>query len=201
MKEIWRDIVGYEGLYQVSNLGRVRSMDRYDNLKHFRKGKILIQHIYTGYLYVSLCKNGKIKMYRVHRLVAMAFIPNPNNLPQVNHKDENKQSNIVENLEWCDARYNMNYGTAIERRSNSNKGKKRSEETRKKIGDAERGVYNTKKSKPILQIDKDTNEIIAEFPSIREVERQLGIKNQDISHCCKGKRNICGGYKWQYKNG
>lgn len=201
MKEIWKDVVGYEGLYQVSNLGRVKSLERIDNLNHFRKGKILIQHIYNGYLYVSLCKNGKIKMYRVHRLVAQAFIPNPNNLPQVNHKDENKTNNCVLNLEYCDARYNMNYGTAIERRSNSNKGKKRSEETRRKIGDVERGVYNTKKSKPVLQIDKDTNEIIAEFPSIREVERQLGIRNQHISHCCKGKRKTCGEYKWQYKKG
>ena len=206
MKEIWRDIgeikgIDYTGLYQISNYGQVRSLDRYDNLKHFRKGKILIQQLYTGYLYVSLCKNGKIKMYRVHRLVAEAFIPNPDNLPQVNHINEIKTDNRLENLNLMTPKENINWGTANERRSNSNKGKKRSEEIRRKIGDAERGVYNTKKSKPVLQIDKDTNEIIAEFPSMMEVERQLGIRNQHISHCCKGKRNICGGYKWKYKNG
>ena len=113
-EEIWRPIVGYEGLYEVSSYGRVRSLDRYDNKNHFRKGLIMKQNDSgngRGYMSVILCLNGKIKKYLVHRLVAQAFIPNPDNLPEVNHKDENPGNNNVTNLEWCDHSYNINYGT------------------------------------------------------------------------------------------
>ena len=111
-EEIWRPIVGYEGLYEVSSYGRVRSLDRYDNKNHFRKGLIMKQNNDgRGYMSVILCLNGKIKKYLVHRLVAQAFIPNPDNLPEVNHKDENPENNSVTNLEWCDHSYNINYGT------------------------------------------------------------------------------------------
>jgi len=123
MEEIWKDISGYEGLYQVSNLGRVRSLDR---LSHYIrngnpeaklfKGRIMKQsHTTDGYLMIYLRKGGKDKYYSVHRLVAQAFIPNPENLPFVNHKDEVKDNNCVDNLEWCTHIYNCNYGTAIER--------------------------------------------------------------------------------------
>ena len=123
MKELWKDIEGYEGLYQVSSLGAIRSLDRYRNrpsksgnmyIQRY-KGKVLKQTLNDGYFTIYLHKDGVNKFYSVHRLVAKAFIPNPNNLPQVNHKDENKQNNCVENLEWCTAKYNVNYGTAIER--------------------------------------------------------------------------------------
>lgn len=114
--EEWRPVVGYEGLYEVSNTGQVRSFDRYVKYSngriHLHKGKVLSPSIRTdGYLVVVLSCNGKHKMCLVHRLVTEAFIPNTDNLPQVNHKDEDKTNNSVENLEWCDNKYNMNYGT------------------------------------------------------------------------------------------
>ena len=123
MQEIWKDIEGYEGCYQVSNLGRVKSLDR--NVKgnksnYIRTGKILSPKTHrNGYLVVGLCTDRKIKMYYIHRLVAQAFLPNLDRLPQVNHKDENKTNNNVENLEWCSAEYNTNYGTANDRRCES----------------------------------------------------------------------------------
>lgn len=110
MNEVWKDIVGYEGFYKISNFGNVKSF-------HYGKEYLLKLGIEKDKLYhkVSLNKYGKIKTIRVHRLVAKAFIPNPYNLPDVNHKDENKQNNMVQNLEWCDKEYNNNYGTKIER--------------------------------------------------------------------------------------
>ena len=102
MEEIWKDIKGYEGLYQVSNLGRVRSIDRRDRLGRHFKGRVLSQCKQRGnYLYVQLQKNGKSKPSKIHRLVAQAFIPNPENKATVNHKYCNKGNNVVENLEWC----------------------------------------------------------------------------------------------------
>ena len=119
-EEIWKPVVGYEGLYEVSNTGRVRSLDRYDRMNRFWKGRILNLHTDTGgYLYAQLYLNGKGKNYLVHRMVAQAFIPNPDNLPQVNHKDENKINDCVENLEWCSREYNINYGTIKDRIRNT----------------------------------------------------------------------------------
>ena len=110
-KEIWKDIDGYEGLYQVSNLGRVKSL-------HHNKEKILKgSYNSKGYYFVKLCKNGISKSIFVHRLVAQEFIPNPDNLPIVNHKDENPRNNNVDNLEWCTQKYNANYGTVRERQA------------------------------------------------------------------------------------
>lgn len=111
MEEIWRDVQGYEGFYQVSNRGAVRSVDRTVRIDKKLKGKILSQSVEKdGYFIVNLSKNGKTKHFRVHRLVAMAFIKNVNHYKEINHKDENKQNNCVENLEWCDTKYNINYG-------------------------------------------------------------------------------------------
>lgn len=115
-EEIWRPVVGYEGLYEVSNTGRVRSMDRYVKCDYERyrlhKGKVLSPaKDKDGYLVVSLHFNGKKNTIKVHRMVAEAFIPNPDNLPQVNHRDEDKTNNRVENLEFCTAKYNLSYGT------------------------------------------------------------------------------------------
>lgn len=114
MKEIWKDIEGYEGLYQISNLGNVKTL----NYNHTGKEKILKpKKDKYGYLEVGLYKEGKRKIYKIHRLVAEAFIPNPNKLPEVNHKDENKTNNHITNLEFCDRKYNCNYGTRNEKLS------------------------------------------------------------------------------------
>lgn len=122
MKEIWKDIKGYEGLYQVSNLGRVKSLKRI--LKHKTtyggiytvKGKILKPKEDKGYYRYSLSNNGKNKLFFAHRLVAEAFIPNPQHYLIVNHKDENPHNNKADNLEWCTIKYNVTYGTAIEKK-------------------------------------------------------------------------------------
>lgn len=115
MAEIWKDVEGYEGLYQVSNLGRVKSLTHYIIKENYKprevKGKILTPFFDRpkGYMSVSLSKNNKIKLQRIHRLVAQAFIPNPDNLIQINHKDGNKSNNNVENLEWCSCKDNIRH--------------------------------------------------------------------------------------------
>lgn len=166
--EIWTDIEGYLN-YQVSNMGRVKSLGDDKN----RKEKILKGGITKkGYLQVVLCKDGKTKKYYIHRLVAQAFIPNPNNLPQVNHRNEDKTDNRVDNLEWCDGKYNNNYGTKIERQ-------------KKKL------------FKSILQFTLD-GEFIKKWDSTAQVEKELGIKNNNICNCLKGRNKTAGGYIWHY---
>ena len=177
--EIWRPIKSYEGLYEVSNLGRIRSLGRITNYangeKHLWKGRIMkIRKDKKGYLICNLSKNSKCKTFRVHRLVAQAVIPNPDNLPIINHKDENPSNNHVEKLEWCDAKYNTNYGTAIQRRAE-------------------------KRSRTVLQISKEYNEVIAEYSSLAEVGRQTVFDFSTISKCCRGEIKTAYGFKWKYK--
>ena len=118
MIEEWRPVVGYEGIYEVSNTGKVRSLDMYVKIGYgnyrLHKGKVisLLKKGEYGYIQVNLCYNGKLYKKYVHRLVAQAFLPNPDNLPEVNHRDEDKRNNRVDNLEWCDRSYNLKYGTA-----------------------------------------------------------------------------------------
>lgn len=115
MEEVWKDIKGYEGLYQISNLGRVKSLPRYLPNKYSFKTTYLKPALNVqGYFFVTLCKDGRMYRKRVNRLVAEAFIPNPDDLPQVNHKDENKLNNCVDNLEWCTAQYNVDYSKSKE---------------------------------------------------------------------------------------
>lgn len=113
MIEIWRPVKDYEGYYEVSNLGRVRSLDKYVNTKcdsmRMRNGRVLKCIKHNEYMWVSLSKDNIKSKKRVHRLVAEAFIPNPYNLPYINHKDENKTNNVLENLEWCTPAYNTQY--------------------------------------------------------------------------------------------
>lgn len=116
MEEVWKDIEGYEGYYQVSNLGRVKGIKI---INQYKKERLLSQYLNNkgrGYYKVWLYKDKKRKMHYVHRLVAKAFLPNPNNYPDINHKDENSRNNQVDNLEWCNESYNLSYGTVQSRR-------------------------------------------------------------------------------------
>lgn len=152
MIEEWRPIEGYEGLYEVSSYGRVRSLDRYDERNCFREGRIL--KLYTrkgGYLFVQLHLNGKGKNYLVHRLVAIAFIPNPDNLPEVNHLDEDKTNNRVENLEFCDRKYNINYGTRTDKVRNT----AIKNGTWLNLNDEERKIYHNEYQKKYYQENKN----------------------------------------------
>lgn len=179
--EIWKDIEGYEGLYQVSNLGRIRSLDRIiirkNGMQLPLKGKILSQHIKYGNgtlprYQVNLCKNNKNSMYLVSRIVAKAFVQNPNNLPQVNHKDENPANNNVDNLEWCTGEYNMKYGTRLERISKS---------LQKKVN-----VYDL------------NNKYLYTFNSLKEASKILNCDHSTITKVCKGKVRQCKGYIFRY---
>ena len=174
--EIWLPVIGYEGLYEVSNFGRVRSLDRYVRLGGkqksdalvLKKGKILSEKDNGhGYKSVHLTVNRVTKDKYVHRLVAQAFLSNPNNLPEVNHKDENPSNNCLDNLEWCTSQYNDLYGSHLE--SNS---------------------------KPVIMYDLQMN-YIDEFKSSAEAERITGAKG--ISAVCNGKRHTAGGYIWKFK--
>lgn len=140
MEEIWKDVIGYEGLYQISNLGNVKSYTRYVNVSHrgysgkrILHGKQLKPTDLQGYLVVMLIKEHKYHTCRINRLVAQAFISNPDNLPCVNHKDENKHNNCVDNLEWCTRNYNDNYGTRNQKISKTRKGMKFSEEHKQNL--------------------------------------------------------------------
>ena len=168
MEESWKDIEGYEGLYQVSNKGRVKSLN-YHNTK---KEKILKTFIVgNGYLQVNLYKNKTIKSFYVHRLVAKAYLPNQQNLSCVNHIDENKQNNSVENLEWCTHKYNTNYGT-------------RNERAGKEL------------SKQVYQYSKD-GVLISVWESTAECGRN-GYNFGNIASCCRGERKSHRGYIWSY---
>ena len=171
-EEIWKDIFGYEGLYQVSDKGRVKSIG-------YGKERILKSFINKkGYIRVCIFKNGERKNYSIHRLVAQAFLSNPDNLPQVNHKDENQSNNNLENLEWCTAKYNHNYGTHNQRVAEK--------------------TTNGKCSKPVLQYTKD-GKFVKEWKSTKDVQRNLGYGHSSISVCCLGKQKSAYGFIWKYK--
>lgn len=174
--ERWKAIVGYEGLYDISDKGRVKSLGNNKS----RKEKILNPaKNHKGYLFVVLYKDGHGKTIKVHRLVAEAFIPNPNNLETINHKDEVKTNNAVSNLEWMSIKDNINYGTRNKRTSDAN-------------------INNPSLSKKVQMFDKKTNELLATFPSTQEAQRVTMINQSNISACCLWKRETAGGYKWQY---
>lgn len=171
MKEIWLDVVGYEGLYLISNYGNVKSLIT-NKILNERKSS-------SGYLSVMLYKDKKPKYHSIHRLVANAFLNNDSNLPFVNHKDENKANNNVNNLEWCTRLYNMNCGTISERIST-----KRGHKARLK-----RSVY---------QIDKKGN-IVNRWESIAEAARKTGTARTSIYECCRGIHKTANGYIWNYE--
>jgi hypothetical protein len=181
--EEWRPVKGYEGIYEVSNFGRVRSLDRMVNYiskygKHYQvltRGKIIAPKPNFGYYLIHLSHQGAAVHKQIHRLVAEAFIPNPNNLPEVNHKDENGMNNRADNLEWCTTMYNINYGTAIERRAE-------------------------KKRKPIRKYTKDGT-LVQTFPSVTAASKSLGKGRKGtglISTCANGKRPFAYKYRWEF---
>lgn len=173
--EEWRPVVGYEGLYEVSNLGRVRSLDRYSpssygstSLRRGRMRKQVLNH-QNGYYMLVLCgADGSKKTICTHRLVAMAFCENQDNLPMVNHKNEVKTDNRAENLEWCTKAYNNTYNGKVHRCE-----------------------------KKIAQMDFQGNTLKI-WSSARAVDAELGIQYKNISAVCRGKRKSAGGYKWRF---
>ena len=181
MEEEWRTIEEFKGLYEVSNYGRVRSLDRYAKIGgggyRLAKGKIMkIGKYPNGYSMINF-RNGDVRVSRlVHRLVAQAFIPNPDELPEVNHKDENINNNMVDNLEWCTSKYNANYGSRNQRCYEGNR----------------------KYFKPVYQIDKDCGMIIRWWDSIADASRKLGLDETLIGRVCKRKGQTAGGFYWRY---
>lgn len=183
MKEIWKDIPGYETLYQASNLGNIKSIKREHYIPSLNKiiyvnnNKILKSAISKhGYKIVVLTRNKKRKTYKVHRLIAMTFIPKIKNKTQVNHIDGNKQNNNVKNLEWCNNSENIKHAY------------------NNKLVDI------TKKHKKVNQYDLNGN-FIKQWDSMKEAEEKLHICSQNISMCCRGVRNKTNNYIWRYANG
>lgn len=165
MKEVWKPIKNFENLYKISNLGNVKSLFRYKKILKGEKDK-------DGYGYVKLYKNKKAYNKLIHRLVAEAFIPNPDNLPQVNHIDECKANNVWTNLEWCSNKYNINYGTGILRSC-------------------------TKRSKKVNQYDLQ-GLLIKTYNSLSEASRETTVPIANICRCCKNERRQAGSFVWKY---
>lgn len=167
--EVFRDLDSY---YAVSNLGRVKSL---------RRNKVLKSHIdskHKGYAYITLNYDGVKRSRQVHRLVAEAFIPNPNNYPCINHKDENPRNNSVDNLEWCSYSYNLSYGTKI---------------CREHATKIKNNICNAPKA--VAQLDLNGN-ILNTFPSASDTGKILNIASTHIINCCNSKVSIKNGYKW-----
>lgn len=173
--EIWKDIKGYEGKYQISSIGRIKSLGRW--VKHkgwrFEEERMLNQYMsQTGYFYVALSKDSIQKKYKVHRLVAEAFLENPDNLPVINHKNEVKTDNRVENLEFCSVKYNTNYGSG-------------------------RAKMILKIKKPVVQLDLNDN-VLKRWDSLKDITDVLGYNKACISECCHQKQQTAYGYKWKF---
>lgn len=168
-KEEWRMIPGYEGLYMVSNLGNVKALNYARSGKEKLLNPILLKN---GYYTVNLSKNNMKKQLYVHRLVAQAFIPNPDNLPCINHKDENPANNCVDNLEWCTYGYNINYGTRNDR-------------------------HSEKMCMPVGKYSLD-GELIEEYKSAKDAAIKNGLWQGNISKVCNGAISKTGGFCWRY---
>lgn len=198
MKCLMKDICGYEGLYAITINGDVWS---------YKSNRFLKPHLgNNGYYNVGLSKLKTVKRCSVHRLVADTYIPNPKNLPCVNHKDENKLNNNVENLEWCNYKYNSNYGTSKERIGVSNskklKGKKLSEETKRKISESEKGKIISKTHKERISQANSKKVICIEtgikYDSLQKAYEDTKISRSIIGRCCNGKLKTAGGYHWMF---
>lgn len=180
--EIWKDIEGYGGTFQVSNLGRVKTF----NYRNTGVEKVLKPKKHNkGYLQVQLMKGDMNKMFTIHRLVAQAFIPNPDNLPFVNHKDENKTNNCVDNLEWCDRLYNVRYSLDLHPERNTQV--KHYQKNHRRL------------DRKINQYDKQGN-LIKTWDNSRTIQNETKMSDWSISECCRGNRHTAYGYIWQYAN-
>lgn len=200
----WKIIDGFTD-YKISDTGIVYSLKRNQELKQYEKKQYLGVYLYND--------NGK-KFRLVHRLVANAFIPNNDNLPQINHKDENSKNNNVNNLEWCTAKYNSNYGTHKEKirkrmlENNPFKGKHHTEETKIKLRNFKLGKKLSEETKRKISISNKGNgrpskrvycqELNIVYKSILEAEKKTGIQNGNIVAVCLGKRKTAGKYHWNY---
>ena len=173
---MWKDIPGYEGLYKVSDNGDVY------NIKSKRKLKLTVSD--AGYHKVNLRNNGSVKTHLVHRLVALSFIPNPKEKPQVNHIDEDSLNNSLSNLEWCTPKENCKHGTRLERIRN--------------LIDYE--VVAKKIRKPIIQMNMQ-GQIVRRWKSAKECKRETGYDDSNISKCLRGKAKTAYGYTWEYDKG
>ena len=186
--EIWKDIEGYNGKYQISNLGNVRSFSRWKKGGLLKFGKCGNPGPYKTVFLVKTCRKDT-KCFYVHRLVAAHFLENPNNYPEVNHIDGDTTNNCVSNLEWCTRQYNASHASKIGVLS--------------KAHDFEKGKKNPK-SKAVIQMDKDGN-VIKEWESVNQVTRITGIPACDIFKCCNPKKyptaKTAYGYRWKYKHG
>lgn len=172
-KEEWRDVIGFDGSYRVSSYGRIWSNLTDRILKPYSKPR--------GETMLILRKNGRSFRRFVHRLVAQAFIMNPNKYPEVNHKDENPRNNHVDNLEWCTHQYNNTYGTKIERA----------------LAKTDYEEIARKNSKKVAQYDLN-GKLIRIWDSAREVMRVTGIDNSWVGKCCKGQCKSVGGFVWRH---
>lgn len=180
--EIWKDILGYEGLYQISNLGRVKSLN-YQGIKG--RAEILTHSKHRGgYLMIKLCKCGNKKAVTIHRLVATAFIPNSDNLPCVCHRDDNPKNNNADNLFWGTQQDNM--------KDKRNKGRT----TKPWLGKFGKDNPN---SKAVIQYSL-SGSYVAEYESTCDANRTTGVYQSGIVRCCTGKLNYAGGFKWKYKS-
>ena len=212
--EIWKDVQGYEGLYQVSNLGRVKSLGRFVVRPLSQKGyrwkaeKILKpRKNHYGYLRFNLYKDGKRKTISVHRLVAIAFIPNPENKPQIDHINADKTNNTVNNLRWVTCKENINNPLTLAKKIGKNNylyGKNLSEETKQKIRKAHLGKKISEETKEKLRgknnprsrsiKNLNTNEV---FDSVRNAGKKYGVRHSSILYAIKH-NGKCSGCKWEY---
>lgn len=173
VEEIWKDIPSFEGLYQVSNFGRVKSFRKSHKLGKPDEYFLNPTDAENGYANVTLYKENVRKKFLVHRLVAQAFLPNPNNWPQINHKDENRFNNCVDNLEWCTAKYNNDYGTARIRAAIT-------------------------KSEKMVEQYLPTGEFLARYVCTSVASQITGVSRHAIKDCCSGHSSSGGGYVWKY---
>lgn len=186
--ELWKDINGYEGYYQISSQGNVRSVDRFDGV-HDRKGTVIKPNLkQNGYLQVGLRKHNTRKWFGVHRLVAIHFIENPNNKPQVNHIDGNKQNNTIENLEWVTEKENQTHAAKRGLRDNMPKGERHSNYG--KYGE------NSRSAKPVIRRDPKTGE--TKLYKAKILAKDEGFDVTSISKCCHGKLKTHKGYEWYF---